>query len=89
MSVFDWNDEKNETLERSRGICFEEVLVQIQNGGVVDVIRHPNLERYPGQNIIVLNMDGYIWLVPYVKTKGVRFLKTIIPTRKATREYLK
>jgi len=43
---------------------------------------------YPGQNIIVLNVDGYVWLVPYVKQKGVRFLKTIIPSRKATREYL-
>lgn len=75
-------------LERLRGICFEEVLVQIQNGGVLAIIRHPNQERYPEQNIIVLNVDGYVWLVLYVKTGGVRFLKTIIPSRKATREYL-
>jgi hypothetical protein len=88
VSVFDWNDDKNELLERSRGICFEEVIVHIQNGGVVDIIKHQNPVRYPGQNIIVLNIDGYIWLVPYVKSKGVRFLKTIIPSRKATREYL-
>lgn len=63
-------------------------MVSIENGNVLDVIRHPNRERYPGQNIIVLNVDGYVWLVPYVKRKGVRFLKTIIPSRKATREYL-
>ena len=88
MSEFDWSDEKNEMLERFRGICFEEVLVQIQNGGVLDIIRHPNRERYPDQNIIVLNVDDYVWLVPYIKTGGVRFLKTIIPSRKATREYL-
>ena len=62
--------------------------MSIENGNVLDVIRHPNRERYPGQNIIVLNVDGYVWLVPYVKRKGVRFLKTIIPSRKATREYL-
>lgn len=88
MSQFEWNDEKNAELERTRGVCFEDVLVCIQNGDVLDVIRHPNRERYPNQNIIVLNINGYVWLVPYVKEKGVRFLKTIIPSRKATREYL-
>ena len=89
MSEFDWGDEKNEILERTRGVCFEGIVVCIQNGGVLDVIRHPNRARYPGQNIIVINIDGYVWLVPYVKQKGIRFLKTIIPSRKATREYLK
>ena len=88
MSEFDWNDEKNAVLERTRGVCFEDVLVCIQNGGVLDIIRHPNRERYPGQSIIVLNINGYVWLVPSVKQKGVRFLKTIIPSRKATREYI-
>lgn len=88
MSDFDWNDEKNELLERSRCIWFEDILVHIQNGDVLDVIRHPNRERYPNQNIIVLNVEGYVWLVPYVKARGTRFLKTIIPSRKATQEYL-
>jgi len=89
MREFDWNDEKNATLERTRSVCFEDVVVCIQNGDVLDVIRHPKRDRYPGQNIIVLNVGGYVWLIPYVKQKGVRFLKTIIPSRKATREYLK
>jgi len=88
MSEFDWSDEKNEMLERTRQVCFEDAVVCIQNGDVLDVIRHPNRKRYPNQNIIVLNVGGYVWLVPYVKAKGVRFLKTIIPSRKATREYL-
>ncbi|MEN8254468.1 MAG: hypothetical protein ABFR33_03255 [Verrucomicrobiota bacterium] len=88
MSRIDWNDEKNEWLGRTRGLCFEDVLVCIQNGGVLDVVRHPDRERYPRQNIIVLNVGGYAWLVPYVKSKGVRFLKTAIPSRKATKEYL-
>ncbi len=88
MSQFDWDDEKNVVLEHTRGVCFEDVLVCIQNGDVLDIVRHPNQDRYPGQNMIVLNMNGYAWLVPYVKQKGVRFLKTIIPSRKATREYL-
>jgi len=88
MSDFDWNDDKNEMLAQTRGVCFEDVLVHIQNGDILDVIRHPNRARYPRQNIIVLNVEGYVWLVPYVKARGTRFLKTIIPSRKATREYL-
>ena len=88
MGAFDWSDEKNEWLRDERGVSFEDVLVCIENGHILDVIRHPNRDRYPGQRIIVLNMDGYVWLVPYTKGQGVRFLKTIIPSRKATREYL-
>ena len=89
MSEFDWSDEKSRHLERTRGMCFEDIVVCIQHGDVIDVIRHPNQERYPGQYMMVINLDGYIWLIPYVKQAGVRFLKTIIPSRKATREYLK
>ena len=88
MSEFDWSDKKSESLEKSRGICFEDVVVHVQNGCVLEVIKHPNKDRYPHQNMIVLDVEGYIYLVPYVKSKGVRFLKTIIPSRKATREYL-
>ena len=88
MSDFDWNDEKNEFLKSARGVSFEEVVFHVQKGDVLDVIKHPNAARYPKQNIIVLNMEGYVYLVPYVKEKGIRFLKTIIPSRKATKEYL-
>ena len=88
MSDFDWNDEKNEFLKKVRGVSFEDVVFHIQNGDVLDVIKHPKADRYPKQNIIVLNIDGYVYLVPYLKTRGTRFLKTIIPSRKATREYL-
>jgi uncharacterized DUF497 family protein len=88
VSDFDWNDEKNELLKSTRGISFEDVVFHIQNGDVLDIIKHPNAARYPKQNIIVLNIDGYVYLVPYVKERGTRFLKTIIPSRKATKEYL-
>jgi uncharacterized DUF497 family protein len=88
VSDFDWNDEKNEFLKSVRGVSFEEVVFHVQNGDMLDVIKHPNAARYPKQNIIVLNMEGYVYLVPYVKEKGIRFLKTIIPSRKATKEYL-
>jgi uncharacterized DUF497 family protein len=88
MSKFDWNDEKNELLEETRGICFEDILIHIKNGDVIDVIKHPQKERYLKQNIMVINIEGYVYLVPSVKSKGIRFMKTIIPSRKATREYL-
>lgn len=88
MSEFDWNDEKSESLEETRGICFEDIVILVQNGHVIRVIKHPNKDRYPKQNMMVLDIEGYIYLVPYVKSKGIRFLKTIIPSRKATREYL-
>ena len=88
MSDFDWNDEKNEFLKSTRGVSFEDVVFHIQNGDALDVIKHPNETRYPKQNLIVINIEGYVYLVPYVKEKGTRFLKTIIPSRKATKEYL-
>jgi hypothetical protein len=70
-------------------VSFEEVVFHIQNGDVLDIIKRPNAARYPKQNVIVLNMEGYAYLVPYVKEKGTRFLKSIIPSRNATKKYLK
>jgi len=88
VSKFEWDNEKNEFLRIARGVSFEEVVFHIQNGDLLDVIKHPNPARYPKQQIIVVNIEGYVYLVPYVKERGTRFLKTIIPSRKATKEYL-
>jgi uncharacterized DUF497 family protein len=89
MGRFDWDDEKSRFLEMTRGVGFEDVVFHIGNGDVLDIIQHPNRDRYPDQKILVLDIDGYVFLVPYVKEKGTRFLKTIIPSRKATKEYLR
>jgi len=88
VSKFDWSDEKNAFLERTRGVSFEDVVFHILKGDVLDLIKHPDATRYPKQRIIVIDIEGYVYLVPYVKEKGTRFLKTIIPSRKATKEYL-
>ena len=88
MREFDWNDDKNEFLEQTQSVSFEDVVFHIQNGDVLDIIKHPNEARYPNQRILVLNIEGYVYLVPYVKEKDTWFLKTIIPSRKATKEYL-
>ena len=88
MSEFSWDDEKNSFLRETRGVSFEDILFHIGKGDLLDVIRHPNMERYPNQLVMVVNVDGYAYLVPYVKEGGGRFLKTIIPSRRATKEYL-
>lgn len=89
MSVsFDWSTEKNRRLIEQRGISFESIVSAIEQGGLVDVLEHPKQERYPGQMIYVVEADEYIHLVPFItQTDGTRFLKTIIPSRKATRTY--
>ena len=87
---FSWSTEKNRQLIDQRGVSFESVVSAIEQGALVDVVEHPNQHRYPGQLIYVVEIDEYLHLVPFVKeTDGTRFLKTIIPSRKATRDYLR
>lgn len=86
---FDFNSEKNRTLIENRGICFEHIISLINEGYVLDVIIHPNQEKYPGQKIYIIDIDGYYYLVPYLQNDKEIFLKTIIPSRKATKQYLK
>lgn len=88
MKHFAWNPEKNEWLKRERGISFEDVVFHIQAGDQVDLIEHPNQQRYPGQKIAVVVIESYAYLVPLVETEREIFLKTIIPSRKASRQYI-
>lgn len=85
---FSWNPEKNRQLHRERGISFEEILFHMETGDLVDVVDHSNPEKYPGQRIFVIAIDEYAYLVPFVESGSEIFLKTIIPSRKATRRYL-
>ncbi|VGO18276.1 BrnT family toxin [Pontiella sulfatireligans] len=84
---YEWNPEKNEQLKRERGVSFEQVLFHLSEGAVWKVADHPNQKKYPGQRIYFVNIDEYIYIVPYVIGKDCVFLKTIIPSRKATRDY--
>jgi len=83
-----WNAGKNESLRVFRGVTFEAVVVAIEAGGLLDVVAHPNAARYPGQRVLVVAVDDYVHLVPFVEERDYLFLKTIIPSRKATRDYL-
>lgn len=88
MKPFRWNHDKNEVLKKGRGISFEEIVLAIEADGLLDELQHPNLEKYPNQSILVVALEGYVYLVPYVEEQNYYFLKTVIPSRKATRDYL-
>jgi uncharacterized DUF497 family protein len=84
---YNWSADKNLMLVRERGISFERIVFEISQGNEVTVVMHPNQDKYPGQMISVVALDDYVYLVPYVETESEIFLKTIIPSRKATRQF--
>lgn len=88
MKIFRWNHEENEQLKIERKISFEEIVLAIEGDGLLDILQHPNESKYPQQRILVVALDGYTYLVPFVEEADYYFLKTIIPSRKATRDYL-
>ena len=89
MNVFRWDNKKNEMLRKDRGVCFEQVVVLMERGDVLDTIEHPNQDRYPGQKIAIIMIDDYAYLVPYIEKSEELLLKTIIPSRKATNKYVR
>lgn len=88
MKRYDWNQEKNEWLRIERGISFENIIYHLDHDGLLDAIEHPNKKQYPNQRIFIINVEGYVYLVPFVETEDTIFLKTIIPSRKMTKLYL-
>lgn len=89
MKQINWNADKNQLLMDERGISFEDVVFALQAGALLDDLAHPNKEKYPNQRMFVVRIDDYAWLVPYVENEKEFFLKTIIPSRKAFKQYLK
>ena len=87
MKIFKWNVERNEILFYKRGITFEEIVQKIESGAKYIETDHPNINKYPNQKIIVVEIEGYAYLVPCVINGNEYFLKTIIPSRKATKKY--
>ena len=86
MKPFRWNFGENEALKAARGISFENVVVSVESGGLLDIVDHPNPDKYPRQKVMVISIDKYAYLVPYVDEDEYYFLKTVIPSRKATRD---
>jgi uncharacterized DUF497 family protein len=89
MKFFSWSIEKNQRLQAERNVSFEEVVFYIEHGNLLDIVEHPDQEKYKGQRIFIVNVNDYAYLVPFVETEEEVFLKTIIPSRKATRKYLR
>jgi uncharacterized DUF497 family protein len=88
MAYYKWNHEKNEKLKSERGVGFEQVVLHIERGDLIDVVKHPNQSKYPNQQMLIVKIKEYAYLVPFVEDEEGKFLKTIIPSRKATRDYL-
>jgi hypothetical protein len=88
MKPFRWPPYKNELLKSERGISFEEITVAVEAGCLLEVVPHPNARKYPRQKVMVVEVTGYAYLVPFVEEDDHFFLKTIIPSRKATRDFI-
>lgn len=89
MKPYDWNEPKNSLLKLTRGIGFEDVVNAINEGYLIKVLRHPNPKKYPNQKIYIIKINDYVYSIPFVETKETCFLKTIYPSRKYTKMYLK
>ena len=87
MKPFRWNPDKNAELLATRGVSFEAMTIAIEDGGLLDVLDHPNPRKYPNQKVFVVERDAYVYLVPFVVDTDHIFLKTVIPSRKATRDH--
>jgi len=88
MDYYKWSQEKNEKLKAERGVSFEQIAMHIEKGDLLDIVAHPNQRKYPNQQLLVVEINHYVFLVPFIENKTGKFLKTIIPSRKATRDYL-
>jgi len=88
MKTFPWNDEKNARLKSARGVSFEEVVIHLAAGDILDIIERPNSKRYGGKRIFIVKVNNYAWLVPFLESEKDFFLKKIIPSRKAKKKYL-
>jgi uncharacterized DUF497 family protein len=88
MKPVKWNSEKSLLLKAERGVSFEEILSAIAQGGLLAVLDHPNRAKYRHQKMLIVRIRDYAYLVPYVEGENEIFLKSIIPSRKATREFL-
>ena len=89
MKYHFWNSEKNEKLKKERKISFEDVIYYIEHGKLLAIVDHPNQKRYAEQKMYIVEIEKYVYLVPFVENEEKVFLKTIIPSRKATKKHLK
>jgi uncharacterized DUF497 family protein len=88
MRSIRWDDDKNEWLKCHRRVCFEQIVALFEQSALLEIVDNPNQEKYPEQKIAIVEIEGYAYLVPYEQRGDEIELKTIIPSRKATKVYL-
>jgi uncharacterized DUF497 family protein len=88
MKYFDWDENKNNTLKETRNISFEEIVLSISNNKLLDVVEHPNKQKYPDQKMFIVEVREYAYIVPFIEDDKKYFMKTIYPSREATKKYL-
>ena len=88
LKYFTWDPGKNKKLKAQRGVSFEDIVMRIERGDVLDILEHPDQQRYEGQRLFVVKIENYVYLVPFVEEEEQVVLKTIIPSRKATKKHL-
>ncbi|GJQ60960.1 MAG: hypothetical protein SCALA702_00130 [Melioribacteraceae bacterium] len=88
MKYFDWDEKKNKLLKETRDISFEEIVLAISNNQILDILEHPDKAKFPNQKMFIVELFNYAFVVPFVEDEQKYFLKTIYPSRKATKQYL-
>jgi len=88
MKYHNWNPDKNELLKHTRGISFNDIVYYLEHGHLIEIIEHPDQDLYKNQKMYIMNISDYIYLVPFMESEDEIFMKTIIPSRKATKQYL-
>lgn len=88
MKYFDWNQDKNQRLKDERDVCFDDVVDAITSGKTLDVFNHPNQKKYAGQRVAIVEIRNYAYFVAYIEDEKKIFLKTVYPSRDATKKYL-
>ncbi|MBI1939864.1 MAG: DUF4258 domain-containing protein [Ignavibacteriales bacterium] len=88
MKYFAWDEEKNNLLKETRNISFEEIVLSLSNNKLLEVVEHPNKQKYPNQRIFIVEVRDYVYIVPFVEDGEKYFLKTIYPSREAAKKYL-
>lgn len=88
MKYFDWDEDKNNLLKETRDVSFEEIVLSISNNKLLDVVEHPNKQKYPNQKMFIVEVRDYAYIVPFIEDKEKFFMKTIYPSREASKKYL-
>ena len=82
MKELRWNEEKSLKLKKERGVSFDEIVA----GNFLGIEKHPSRDN---QRLMVFEVDGYAWVVPYIDGGDYYFMKTAFPSRRHTKIYLK